>query len=227
MSKVKTPPFFITDFETGGFSSRENAITEFAAIVLDGDTLEELGRYEAIVAPYDDNLLYDPKALEATKISMSMIQSGVPFKTFMKELKAFIKRTTIHSGAKYKPIITGHNIPFDINFFQQIFEKDKSKIQDYFACNEDHFGNQYPKYIDSLTLAYLTWGNDPTMISHKLTDCVHKIGEEIVNAHRAMNDVEATATLVINYVKRMREQSQNTESVAVESAPRFRTEFKF
>lgn len=222
----KMPTYVVTDWETGGFDPKGNAVTEFAAIAINGDTLEEIARYEAMIAPYDDELLYDPKALEVTKISMSMIQSGIPFKTFMKEKKAFLKKVAIHTGAKYKPIMVGHNIVFDIGFTQQVFKKDGSKVQDYYACQEDYFGNHYPKYLDTLNLAYLRWGNDETMISHKLTDCVHKIGEEIVDAHRAMNDVEATTTLFVDMIKKIRNQGNAVEA-AIELPTRFREEFKF
>lgn len=225
---AKTPPIVINDWETGGFSSNTNAVTEYAAIAIDGDTLEELGRYEAVIAPYDNDLLYDPVALEVTGMSMSLIKGGVPFKEFMKGKKAFLKKIAIYSGPKYKPIMAGHNIPFDINFSQQVFLKDGSKIQDYFACNQDHFGNYYPKYIDTFTLALMRWGNDETMTNHKLTDCVHKIGEEIVNAHRAMNDVEANTTLLINNIKQLRNLGATVaESIESTTGVRFRENFKF
>ena len=225
---VKTPPIIILDFETGGFSSRENAVTEFAGIGINGETFEEIARYEAIVAPYSDDLLYNPDALKATNISMNQINSGVEFKKFSRDLLSFFRKCAIHSHIKYRPIIAGHNVTFDISFLQQIFFHTGKQIDKYLNCNKDHHGNQQPKYFDTQILAMTAWGNDEAMTKHTLTDCVNKIGEEIVNAHRAMNDVEATKSLLVNFLKRLRgSQTVDGDFVTNDESVSFRDKFKF
>lgn len=221
---VKTSPIIVLDFETGGFESRQNAVTEFAGICIDGDTFEEIARYEAIIAPYSDDLLYNPDALKATNISMKQINEGIDFKTFTKEFLSFLKKCNIYSHVKYRPIIAGHNVTFDIAFLQQLFFHMGKKIEQYIACKDDYNGNQQPKYFDTQMLAMSRWGNDETMLRHTLTDCVSKIGEEIVNAHRAMNDVEATLTLLLSFLKSLRNEGAVNSGV-VEESPR--EKFKF
>src|SRR5690606_12878660 len=129
------------------------------------------------------------------------------------------------SHIKYRTLLCEHNVKFDINFMHQLFYYMGKKIEDYFSCDKDYFGNQQPNYFDTQKLAMIKWGDDKTMVKHKLTDCVNKIGEEIVNAHRAMNDVVATKSLMINFLKSLRNKNQTAEKVAEET--RFREIFKF
>lgn len=222
---AKTPNILIFDYETGGFDPQANAVTEFAGIIIDGETLEEVSRYEAVLKPYSDDLLYDPKALEFTGISMEQINTGVDFKTFSKDYLQFLKRGQSHAHAKYKTILVGHNVPFDIGFKQQLFYYMGKKIEDYVATGKDFYGNSYPKYFDTLPLAQIKWANEE-MMSHKLTDCALKVGIEIVNAHRAMNDVIATKDVFINFIKSLRDDGKATKEL-VEVETRFRKTFKF
>lgn len=222
---AKTPNILIFDYETGGLDPKTNAVTEFAGIIIDGESLEEISRYEAVLKPYSDDLLYDPKALEFTGISMEQINTGVDFKVFSKDFLQFLKRGQSHSHAKYKTLLAGHNVVFDIGFLQQLFFYMGKRIEDYVATGQDFYGNYYPKYFDTLPLSQFKWANED-MVSHKLTDCASKIGIEIVNAHRAMNDVIATKDLLINFIKSLRNIGITLNSEEILET-RFRETFKF
>ena len=200
----KSFPLLVCDFETGGFDCRTNAVTEFAGIIIDSTTFKELARYEVIFKPYDDTLLYDPEALSKTNINTTQLEAGTDLKTFKKEFTTFLKQGKIYKGEKYKMVMAGHNIGFDVGFMQQICAKANIPILDYLAGSVDYYGNPQLKLMDTLDLAIQAYAPDDTMLSHTLSDCAAKIGEELVNAHRAMNDVQATVKVIVNLIQRLR-----------------------
>lgn len=225
----KTAPICVLDFETGGFDPKVNAITEIAAITFDGDSLEEIARFECLLKPYDNELLYDPDALRITNISMDLLNnSGLDFKTFTNDFISFLKKSNIYSHPKYRLILSGHNIQFDIKFLQALFIRMNKKIQDFFNCSEDYYGNQYPNFIDSLRLSQILWGDDSSMVDHKLNTCIQKAGFELVNAHRAMSDVIGNKDLFTYIINRMRNNiSSNDSKDENKEIVRFREKFKF
>lgn len=225
----KSFPLLICDFETGGLNCRVNAITEFAGIIIDTTTFQEIARYDAILQPYDKSLLYEPDALAHTNINMSQLEAGVDLKTFKKDFLAFLKKGKIYKGEKFQMVMAGHNILFDAGFMQHLFHYLNADILTYLAGDIDFFGNPQLHLLDTMKLAIQTWAEDETMLGHTLTDCVNKIGDELVNAHRAMNDVQATVGLVVDLLKRLRRQGVSIEQAMTGNNQqlRFREQFKF
>ncbi len=219
----KTLPITLLDFETGGFDAKTNAVTEVAAITFDSETFEEIARYEAILKPYNDDLLYDPQALQVTGITMEMINNGVDFKTFSKEFIAFLKKSNVHSHPKYRPVLAGHNIAFDVPFLQQLLYFIGKKVDEFFNSHSDYFGNPYPKTLDTLPLAMIKW---PDMMKHTLGECIQKSGFELVHAHRAMNDVKSNVELLKTFIQSLRNNSVGSVLSVEEERP-FRELFKF
>lgn len=224
---IKINPYIIIDFETGGFKAYTNAATEIACLCITGDTLQEIGRYESYIQPYLYE--YEQKALDYTGITLDKLKNhGKPLEIVVKELAAKFdewKKQTSNSHTK-KPILVGHNVKFDIPFLQQIFKEAKIDLSKYLDGDLDFNKNFQPQYFDTLTLGKLTWGNDETMTHYKLSDCVEKAGIGIADAHKAMNDVEATKDLLICYANRIRNNS-NIGSTNVESETiRFRNHFR-
>lgn len=198
-------PFIVLDYETGGLIAAKNAITEIAMIGVSGETLQEVGRYESYVYPYLYE--YDQKALDYTGITMDKLyDKGKDLKTVVVEMAEkfdeWYKKT---SNSRYKkPILVGHNITFDIGFIQQTFKDCKIDLSKYIAGEKDFFGNFFPTFIDTIHISKLALGHDDTMTSYKLTNCCMKMGVDLTDAHKAMNDVEATKELLIKYVNKLR-----------------------
>lgn len=46
--------YAVFDCETGGLDETKNPITQYACIILDGQTLKEVDRWETYVKPYGD-----------------------------------------------------------------------------------------------------------------------------------------------------------------------------
>lgn len=224
---IKTAPYIIFDFETGGFSANKNPMTELAALSIYGDTLETITQFEGMATYYDDTLEYDQQALNATHISHEMIAKGEPLKDIVNRFCKFCTDSTVHSGAKHKPILVGHNPKFDIPFLQQIFFKCKKDMSKFLAGREDFYGNFQPDYIDTIREAQMLWGNDETMTAHKLIDCINKAGLELVDAHRAMNDVVATKDLLVYFINHTRNTGGEGAKVIQMEQKTFRKAFKF
>lgn len=186
--------YIVYDLETGGLSSETNAITEVAFIAIDGETLEETGRYTTFVQPYGD-LGYDQRALDITGVTMDMINSGKEAKLVVKEIIDFISGQG--KGRGKKPILCGHNIiAFDNKFMSRLFKehrKDFDKI------------HNTAQYIDSMW-----WSRMKSPIDeddhgkHALPAACNRAGIELTDGHRAMTDTASNALLVISYLKSLR-----------------------
>jgi len=198
-------PYIILDFETGGFNASKNAVTQIGMLCIDGETLQEVGRYESYIKPY--NYQYDKAALDFTGLSLDFLENkGKELKEVAREVFELIKEWHQKTSKTYtkKPILVGHNLKFDVPFMQQIAKETKNDLSKLLEGQLDFYGNFYPGYIDTMYLAKLSHGNDISFPSYTLGNCCSKMGVELVNAHNAINDVIGTKELLISYVNRLR-----------------------
>ena len=204
----------VWDLETGGLNKEKSAICEIAMIAFDSVTLEEIGRYETIVAPYKladgTDPEYNPKALEVNGLTMTrIINEGKPAKQVVQEVCQFLKthKKGIR-GSAGKCIAVGHNIDeFDIPFFVNFLK----------IFNIDFWELFQKSTIDTMTWVRLKYPVDGDILNHKLGTACEKVGIDLFDAHRAMNDVEANFKLVVNYLLSLRGSGgatiEKTESV--------------
>lgn len=184
------------DFETGGYFSQKNAITEFAGIWIESDDMSEIDRFDSLLKPYDDSLIYTPEALKATNIKLEMLVDGCETSELV-EIICLITEEANKSKTKHKKtILVGHNIGFDIGFLQAVFKREKVDLSKFFAGYIDYEKNFQPSYIDTM---YLSRNKNPLLNTHTLTDACIREDVELSGAHRAMNDVEATLDLFKKY----------------------------
>ena len=208
----------VYDLETGGFVAGEHGVCEIAMIGINIETLEEIGRYEAIIQQYNnqdgDPMKYTQKAFQVNGLSFNKLeQLGKPAKQVAEEVCSFAK--TITSG-KYKPILAGHNIK---NF-------DNPHLADFLDCNKQNPLKFFDgDSIDTYDWARMAWGADKDMPHLKLGDCCKRFGIELTNAHSAMPDTEANAKLLIQFLKLMKGESAPTSGD--KEIERFRKTFNF
>jgi len=210
---MKIGNIIVYDIETGGFSKEKNGLAEIAMIAIDIVTLEEVDRYEAIIAPYDnlegERVTYTKDALAVNGLSMKQIESGKPAKEVIADMMAFAKK---HKRASKKPMLCGHNI-----------EKfDNPWIDYFFLCHKKDASAHFESWcIDSMWWSALKWPNDE-IIDHKLGTCCEAVGIKLSNGHSAMPDTEANAKLVVSFIRSLR-----GESVVIQQETKTRTRDNF
>jgi len=152
---------------------------------------------------YDN--IYNPEALRITKISKDMLmENGVAYTDGFNVIKEFFLK---HKVGNSKPIIAGHNIGnlprrhvkgkekapngFDNPFMEILFNNN----------NEDFFSYVHDFVLDTLMLAKLKWVE---ISSFNLGTCANDLGLTIVEAHRALNDAQGNAKVLIKMLKALR-----------------------
>lgn len=242
----------VLDFETGGLDCTRCACTQIAMQAVRLDTFEVLGRYVNYIAPYDKQPLggvpkrkvlktrreveqentaepmdYEPVALNYTGITMELLRSrGVALEQVAAEVIDFVRRHTLSKGPRYKPVLIGQNIPFDVGFLQQMMayaglQKEFAQV---FAGTTDFHGNFQPHYLDTLDLARLCLAADPEVTSYKLELVAERLGIELDDAHDADADVTATRQIVVQCGRRL--QQNEGADVAQQRIPKTRDHFK-
>lgn len=211
----KINSYVVIDFETGGLDKKNGChsqvvpVTEFAGLAIDGVTLQEIVRYDNLVKPYDSNLYYDPQAATATGITKQMCEKeGVVLEQLVVEICQLLEEANIHKSKVARPIFVAHNWPFDRQFIQDIFRRAKVDLSKYVAGAKDAFGNFIPAGIDSIDLAKGCWAEiTDTTTKFNLGACCNKAGTDVIDGHRAMNDVIPLTDLLRYFLTRLRSGS--------------------
>lgn len=192
---MKTSKYIILDVETGGLKPTDNPIVELACLSLHNETFEEISRMETYVRQYE-GLKIEPKALEANGIKLADIAKGISHQELFAKLIEEIKLANPTGKKATRPILVGHNVNFDAGFLKVLFKLNKAEFYDHF--NE--------VYVDTLLMAKLLWDGTPLTDgnSYNLSTCCERMGINLINAHRAMNDVVATKDLFLAIKSRMR-----------------------
>ena len=242
----------VLDFETGGLDCTRCACTQIAMQAVRLDTFEVLGRYVNYIAPYGKQPLggapkrkvlktrrdveqenaaepmeYEAAALNYTDITMELLRSrGVALKQVAAEVIDFAQRHTLSKGVRYKPILIGQNIPFDVGFLQQMMayaglQKEFAQV---FAGTTDFYGNFQPHYLDTIDLARFCLAADPEVTSYKLELITERLGIELDDAHDADADVTATREVAALCGRRLR-QNEGTDATP-QRTPKTRDHFK-
>lgn len=218
----------IFDFETGGLDPNKNPLMEVAMLAVDGVELQELVRYDNLIKPYDNNLHYDPKALNITGLTKELCEKeGERLAQVAEDMYKFFEEANLHNSKTAKPILVAHNGDFDRKWLQDIGRRanlDWSKVLD---GEEDAWGNFQPHVLDSIDWAKQCFAEiTENTTKFKLSHLCEKIGIDYVDAHRAMNDVVALADVMRYFIARLRSGS-NQVSVSEGKASVHRQGFEW
>jgi DNA polymerase III alpha subunit (gram-positive type) len=226
---ASVPPFIVMDFETGGFKCQKNAVTEIAALCIHGGTLQEVGRFESYIQPYE-GYEYDDAALKATSISISKLKSqGKPL---VEVVDAFLNKVTewhkaTSQSSFKKPILVGHNLAgFDLGFLEQILSICKRDGGKYFSHSINFHNQVNYNCFDTLHMARAMWGGKGEELKYTLSDCCMRANLELIDAHKAINDVIATKDLFVYFLNQMRGSNVVGKS-EISTDGRYRNNFKF
>lgn len=216
--------FIVFDFETGGLDPLVGAITEMGWCSVDGNDLSISNAHSSLILPYSDQLEYDPKALSYTNLTIEEIKSkGRDIDSVLKDFIDTCKQIAKSKHPKYLPILVAHNAPFDIDFLVVSCAIRNIDLSQYIQ-GRSILGTFMPTYIDTMGLARMEFNSDPTMTSLKLSSVLERHGIDLTDAHRALGDVLPTAELFVQWIKRLRNNSQILTS---SHTPSFREEFQF
>lgn len=217
----------VFDVETGGLKAEENPITNIAMAAFDTKKWKQINKFETFVKPYND-LEITKKALDYTMVDMKDINNGIDVKEMVKIIIKFFKEVKSGRGDTGKPILAGHNVQFDIGFLDYAFDFCGKNLRDHVAVNNGEITR-----IDTMNLAHLAWDgllSSSTNSSYSLSNCLKRVGVDLVEAHGAMNDVIATAKLLKFFRDKMRSESSEEVEVDTENTDgklRFDKSFQF
>lgn len=218
--KVALPnSFVIFDFETGGIDPEKNPVTEIALTIISGDKNEVICTYESLIAPYNEELVYTPQAAKVSGITYEMcLEEGKDIKVVAQEVEAAIMKgnqTSAKSTGAY-PVLVGHNVAFDVAYLQHLFfygtENHKGwqeRLEKILHGRRDFHGNFQPTAQDTWTIAK-AWLQNEGMENFKLSTVTEKLGIDLNNAHRAMNDVVSTKDFFMTYIRALRSSFSQT-----------------
>lgn len=181
--------FLIFDFETTGYSGKENQACQIAFIVKDIE-MNELERFSSYIQEVPGRKI-NQSALDFNKITREMMAGGITYQNVYLKLVQVFKKYNV---GKRKISLVGHNIDvFDIPFLENIFEVNKDNVWNYISDST----------FDTMSISRLKWGNIDVS-DHKLGSAMERAGVLLTNAHDAMGDVEGNTELFEFYVKCLR-----------------------
>lgn len=207
--------YVIIDFESGGVDLRVNPVTEVALLSIDGGNLKKIVEYQDLIAPYEESLVYEEKAFKVTNLSLEILEEeGLGVREVAENVLKALEQTNNRQEKSpgLKPILIGHNVPFDINCLHHLmywglkntsldYQKELERV---LHGRIDYFGNFQPTYMDTWSLGKMWFQGEGELTDYKLATLVDKLGIDLNNAHRAMNDVVSTAQVVQNITNNLR-----------------------
>lgn len=230
---------YILDWETGGLDCNKCGVTQISVHALRLNDFEPLGKFMRYILPYnrhtdtgnvkpkktlkskfDDGVSaqlmeYSDEALAVQGITMeALYQKGIPLEDMVKELLEWMDTITPPAattrGNSSQPILLGQNIIFDEGFLSQVMEytKTTNEFKKRMRGKEDFYGHWHPIMLDTITLAQCACCHEPVS-SYKLELICEKLGIDLVDAHDADADVEATESVFTVLANRMRSEGGN------------------
>lgn len=231
----KINSYVLMDFETGGIDNKNGnhcqivPITEVAVLALNGVTLEEIIRYDNLVKPYDDRLQYQPAAAALTGITRELCErDGVELSQVVEDLCQVFTEANIYNSKTARPKIVAHNAPFERQFLVDIFNRCKVDLSKYVSGANDAYGHFVPDMLDTQDFAKACWAETTNKEDKfKLSYCSQKAGLDVIEGHRAMNDVIPSADLIRYFFTRLRSGSSQVTITEGQIAVKHRISFQW
>ena len=186
-------PIIIWDTETTGLSPDKHHIVEIA--------LEELGppggqssmlSFSSLVHPVGVKM---PRAAERVHgITNAMMRDSPTFAQVWPDLAEYVQDVAERNGGG-RPIFVAHNMSFDLRFLKEELRKIEQPLPQWdFACS-------------LRDVAHVLWPKQPA----KLADLAKRFGVVNEEAHRALCDVRATATVLHHADKWLAEKHRGNQ----------------
>lgn len=212
--------YAVMDIETGGFSKTKNPICEICIIILN-NKMKVMEKYNTLIKDYiPEGGIYTKDAENVHGITQQEIRTnGTDAKEVITHIITMFKKYTPHWTKR--PILVGHNmITFDAPYVASMFE----------FFNKDFYKTVNTYIADTMWIARDKWGHIEKP-NHQLRTCCDEAGIELLNAHRAEADTEATMKLFKYFNSCLREEGvvklkKKEEAEAVKEV-KYRDTFQF
>lgn len=173
----------VVDVETGGFSDKNDALLEIAAVTLNMDDTGNLSLAETLhchIQPFEGANL-DPRALAFNGIDpYHPFRNALPEKQALKEIFAPIRHAVKQTQCN-RAILVGHNAFFDLGFLNAAVERTRYKRNPFHPFST----------FDTVSLAALAYGQ--TVLAKAAVAA--GLEWDTREAHSAIYDAEQTARL--------------------------------
>lgn len=214
MSK-KINSYLILDFETGGLpkwnEGNRNPACEIGLLGLNGVTLEEILRYDNVIKPYDKSLISEPGAMKVHGLTPEVCErDGVQLSQVMTDFCLVANETNCYQSKIARPILVGHNPTYDIPFLEELAWRCSIDLSEYISGYYNQKGNFVLHYIDTMIDAKRADGAKD--VKFTLTECCNRYANDLVDGHRAMNDVVATSSLFRAFTAKLRNSGSTMQS---------------
>lgn len=231
---------YVLDWETGGLDCVNCGVTQLSVHAVRLNDFEKLGTFMRYILPYhkrtdidatakkkklkskyDDGestqwMEYSDEALAVQGVTMDILrEKGIPLNDMVDQWIEWMDSITPPGSGRSgtAPILIGQNIPFDEGFMSQVIEY-TGKLSDFkkrFRGKEDFYGHWHPIMLDTIVIAQMALCHTP-VDSYKLELICGMLGIELVDAHDADADVEATEAVVAVIGNRMRSEGNYSGS---------------
>ncbi len=188
--------FLVVDTETGGLDHTRHSLLEIGASVFNLNG-EKLDSFHAILSLAQQSQLQGKKnSLYALKLNQYGIGERIAEVTKSnKEIADDFVAWLIAVAKKFRPILVGQNIKFDIRFI------DTFLLEQGYEEWSSLFGNNH---IDTITMAQLLQICQKIKTSKlSLSNLAEEFSIENENAHTAMSDVDTTAKIFIKMLEKI------------------------
>lgn len=223
---------YVLDWETGGLDCNACGVTQISVHAVRLNDFEKLGTFMRYILPYrkrtdtgnvkkkkvlkskfDDGeslewMEYNDEALAVQGITMDILkEKGIPLMDMVEQLLEWMDTITPPTSGRSStaPLLVGQNIPFDEGFLSQVIEY-TGKLSDFkkrMRGKEDFWGHWHPIMVDTIVMAQFALCHTQ-VDSYKLELICDNLGIELIDAHDADADVEATESVMCVLGNRMK-----------------------
>ncbi len=229
LAPKKINSYILYDWETGGLDCKKHPVTELAMLAINGVTLDEILRYDDLIAPYDEKLEYQQQALNITGLTIDKLEKdGIPLKQLGENMKQVFREANVYNSKNSRPILVAHNADFDRSFMQVVCDRLEIDLSKYVDGEFDAWGKFIPHTIDTIDWAKaLDAHKTENTTNFKFGSCCQRAGVQYADGHRALNDVVSMADLFRYYVTRLRSGSSDVQVMEGKAIAKHRQVFEW
>jgi DNA polymerase-3 subunit epsilon len=177
--RIDDASYVVLDVETTGLSAQQHRVIELAMVRVERGKVTS--RFETLINPEQ---YIPPFIAQYTGITNAMVYGKPSFSEALPEITEFLR-------AREHSVIVGHNVSFDHGFLFYSFERAGAQFEISMECGVPHL----------LCTCKLARRLLPQLKRKSLKHIQDYYGIRNTRQHRAMGDAEATAKVLVEFLK--------------------------